>query len=63
MSRGNPHPKHKYTSFNSEPMSERPIAVRLPIRLEDYVRSLPDRTEWLRKAIARQVEEDLKNAG
>lgn len=44
-----------------EPMAERPICVRLS-KIEDaYVRSLPNRTEWLREAIAekRQREESL----
>ena len=40
-------------------MSETPLSVRVPVDLDNYVRSLPNRTEWLREAIAekRQREE------
>jgi hypothetical protein len=40
------------------PMSSSPICVALPIDLDEYVRSQPNRAEWLRKAIAAQVERD-----
>lgn len=46
---------------NKEPVQS-PVAVALPLELDKYVRSQPNRSEWLRNAIARQVEEDLKNA-
>lgn len=61
--RGNPNPAQKLTPIGASAMAALPLAVRVPVEIDNYVRSLPNRTEWLRKAIARQVEEDLKNAG
>lgn len=50
------------TYFKSDSCSEKvakvPIAVKLPLELDEYVRSLPNRAEWLREAIAAQVERD-----
>ncbi len=37
--------------LDNEPMAESPISVRLPVYLDGYVRSLPDRTDWLREAV------------
>ncbi|KJH70759.1 hypothetical protein [Aliterella atlantica] len=62
MGRGNPNPKHKYVSPNPEPMSERTIGVRLPLELDAYVRSLPNRTEWLRRVIAEAIEQEKSQA-
>ena len=49
-------------SFQGE-ISKKAVAVKLPLDLHEYVRSLPNRAEWLRTAIARQMEEDLNNKG
>ncbi len=57
--RGNPNPSQKLMPKGDTAMAVSPLAVRVPIYIDEYVRSLPDRTEWLRKAIARQMEEDL----
>ncbi len=35
-----------------------PLTVRVETHLDEYVRSLPNRTEWLRQAIAAQAERD-----
>lgn len=59
----NPNPTGQMKRVYEEQMAKIPLSVRMPVEIDNYVRSLPDRTEWLRKAIARQVEEDLKNAG
>lgn len=59
---GNSNPKIKMVPVYDEPMAEKPISVRLS-KIEDaYVRSLPNRTEWLREAIAekRQREQNLE---
>ena len=60
MGRGNPNPKNKYTSPYSEPLAKDMIGVRLPVELDSFVRSLPNRTEWLRRAIAAQYERDMQ---
>lgn len=61
--RGNPNFTFRIKPKGEKPLAKRMIGVRLPEELDKYVRSLPNRTEWLRKAIARQVEEDLKETG
>lgn len=38
--------------------SRKPVCVLLPPDLDEYVRSLPNRTEWLRQVIAEAVERD-----
>jgi len=44
-------------------MASRPVSVMLPVELDEYVRSLPNRTEWLRKVIAEAIEKEKQNAG
>lgn len=56
-------PKYKYTSLYDEPMSEQPLAVRVPLSQDKYVRSLPNKTEWLRQAIAQKYARDLQEKG
>lgn len=56
---GNPNPKYKFKTDSLSPVAKSCISVKLDKEHDKYVRSLPNRTEWLRKAIARQVEEDL----
>lgn len=55
----------RFASPYEEPMAEKPISVRLPLKLDEYVRSLPNRTEWLREAIAakknQEDEQKVKN--
>lgn len=41
-----------------EAMAPIAISVRLPIDLDEYVRSLPDRAEWLREAIAEKRQRE-----
>lgn len=55
--------KTRFKEHPTEKLMRKPVGVALPVDADNYVRSLPDRAEWLRKAIARQIEEDLKNAG
>ncbi len=33
-------------------MAKKPVSVILPLELDEYVRSQPNRAEWLRQAIA-----------
>lgn len=36
---------------NEAQLAERVTAVRLPVDIDEFVRSLPNRTEWLRQVI------------
>jgi hypothetical protein len=56
MGRGNPNPKNKFTKIYAKPVADRYIPVKLPLGLDADVRSVTKCTEWLRKAIALQVE-------
>ena len=56
MGRGNPKPKNKFTKIYAKPVADKYIPVKLPLGLNAYVQSLTKCTEWLRKAIALQVE-------
>lgn len=49
----NPHPTYKLTPYG-EAMAEKPVAVGLAKEIDTYVRSLPNKTEWLRQAIAQK---------
>ena len=51
----------RFSSPYEEQMAERPISVRLSVEIDEKVRSLPNRTEWLREAIAEKLEREQKN--
>ncbi len=44
------------------PMAERPLSVRLPADLDAQVRSLDNRTEWLREAIIEKLQREAEQA-
>ncbi len=52
--------KHKTTfvKFHQEEMGVQPLSVRVNAQLDKFVRSLPNRTEWLREAIAEKYERE-----
>lgn len=37
------------------------LAIRVNPELDEYVRSLPDKNEWLRKAVADAYERDMRS--
>lgn len=43
--------------------SSKVTGVRLPFDMHEYVESLPNRTEWLREAIAEKIERDRQLKG
>ena len=47
----------KYTESGEAEMSSRPISVRLTLDVDEEVRAIPNRTEFLRKAIAKALQE------
>lgn len=42
-------------------ISRKPVAVALPAELDEWVRNLPNRSEWLRKAITDAYEREIEN--
>ena len=60
----NPKPKCKFPSPKDVTVvARKPVAVKLPPEIDEFVRSLPNRTEWLRNAIAAQYERDMAALG
>ena len=47
----------KYIESGQAEMASRPISVRLPLDVDEKVRAIPNRTEFLRKAIAKALQE------
>lgn len=53
----NPHPRtdqlrpHQYKAIGEQPLSSRPIQVRLDADVDAVVRALPERSDWLRSVI------------
>lgn len=44
--------------LQDKPMADTPLSVRVPIDLDEYVRSRSNRTEWLRQAIAEKHDRE-----
>lgn len=55
---GNPNPKFKFKSEYEGQVAEKPVSVKLPVEVDQFVRSLPNRTEWLRRVIVEAVERE-----
>lgn len=45
-----------------EPLSRSPVSVKLPPELDDYVRSQPNRNQWLIAAIAEKAAKEQQMA-
>jgi hypothetical protein len=56
----NPNPTYRYPKKSKEELAPQVVGVRLPVDMDKYVRSLPNKTEWLRQAIAAQIERDMQ---
>lgn len=44
--------------YGEKAMSRKAVAVALPLELDEFVRSLPNRAEWLREAIAEKYQRE-----
>lgn len=51
----------RFKQKGSVPMAQQPLCVRLPADLDAQVRSLPNRTEWLRDAILEKMQREAEN--
>lgn len=47
--------------YGDKAMSRKPIGVLLPMELDTFVRSLPNKSEWVREAIAEKYEREVKS--
>ncbi len=61
--KGNP---QKLVRIGTEPVASTAVSVKLPLTMDAWVRSLPNRADWLRKAIAdayeREIQQEQKSA-
>lgn len=48
----------RFKARYDQPMAKKPVCVILPLDADEYVRALPNRTEWLRSAIAERIAKD-----
>jgi hypothetical protein len=51
----------RFKPIGNEALAEKPISVFLPKDLDTYVRSLPNRAEWLRAAIREAALRDTEH--
>lgn len=58
----NPNPKYKLKQIYDQPVAENPVAVKLPVHLDAYVRSLPNKSEWLRAAVAEKYAREASTS-
>ncbi|OWY63581.1 hypothetical protein B7486_52310 [cyanobacterium TDX16] len=51
MARKGGNPETYYKSNYSGAIAKKAVAVKLPVELDEFVRSLPNQSDWLRNAI------------
>lgn len=57
----NPKPKCKFPApLDVEKVARKPITVKLPPEIDAWVRTLPNKSEWLRQAIADAYQRDIQ---
>jgi hypothetical protein len=63
---GNPHPKNNLQHATrqddtTEQLSSLTLGARLPVSIDAAVRSLPNRSAWLRRVITEAAQRELLN--
>jgi len=48
----------RFVSNSDVLLAKKPVAVMLPVVVDEYVRLLPNRTQWLRRVICDAVEKE-----
>jgi hypothetical protein len=56
----NPNPVCKFERKHNVPLAKENVTVRLPVEIDSFVRSLPNRTEWLRRVITEAAEREVE---
>ncbi len=61
MGRGRPggNPEAMAKPLYGEPMANKSFCLKLPIELDQFLRSLPNKAEWVREAIAEKRQREL----
>ncbi|MDY7014241.1 MAG: hypothetical protein SVX43_11705 [Cyanobacteriota bacterium] len=59
----NPNPRtdqlRPFQLSNPIPLAKNPLTVRVRVDIDEWIRHLPDRNEWLRRTITEAVEREL----
>lgn len=56
----NPNPTYKFKHLYEEPLADQNVGARLPLSLDKFVRSLPNKSDWIRAAIAEKYEREVQ---
>lgn len=51
--------EHQYQPLGKEALSRNPVSVKLPKDLDEYVRSLPNRNQWLIEAVLDKAAKEV----
>lgn len=54
--------EHGYRSLGDQPLRRTPVSVKLPPELDEYVRSQPNRNQWLIAAVAEKIAREKQLA-
>ena len=47
--------------MGEKPLKSSPVSVKLPEELDEYVRSKPNRNQWLIEAVRAAIEKELQS--
>jgi hypothetical protein len=53
----------KFVSLGDEPLADKALSVRVEQDVDRAVRSLPNRTQWLRRVITEAAQRELLDQG
>jgi pyrimidine operon attenuation protein/uracil phosphoribosyltransferase len=53
----------RYAPVGDQALADRPTQVRLTVEIDEVVRSLPNRAEWLRRVITEAAQRELLSSG
>lgn len=58
---GNPESLKSFPRVTDEPLSKKPLCVKVEQSIDDAVRSLPNPSDWLRRVITEAVKKELQH--
>ncbi len=53
--------EHQFKPLEEQPLRRVPVSVKLPPEMDDYVRSQPNRNQWLIAAIRDRITKDQQD--
>lgn len=53
--------RYATTEQNSSalPLAEKPLTIRVPVDIDEAIRALPNRSEWMRKVLTEAAQREL----